>query len=474
MKKKILMTALMLVMALSTAACGKEEAESAVKDKETVVESVEEKDEKEESPKNIFEGIKEKSEEEIAEEKKQDKFWKTMKLDAPVMEDLIVREVTLLDPVTVKVGTPPFNYNVDEIEQKIKEIPYITDNYVLSREKFEQIDEFETYAEGDFHDYKVTEYLHGYLKDEDDDLNDFFIAFNTDYSKYDKIHSVTVYFYTVKEEEMAQEGIASVLKAVYGEEIGHYAAYATTDESNEYNLDAIIESENGTKYGINRQMKEDYDGGIWEIAFYVYVKDPGFSNKIEFYDGDQEPLIHQAKYNMSLLTQGNVSDINLDEFSQMFPEYTGTDMGGEFVRNKLETYDYRESILDDGTIRYSLKLFDINNLLLDYAGYESPYLDVDYTIKEKDGQIDDIDVHFAVEGIGRCWEEMDAARAMNIMKEQVSVWLPGIALNKEETDSQSYRGDFTYLGVPCEYRVGMSVGDRAGSWNIYIKSKTEY
>ena len=142
MKKKILMTALMLVMALSTAACGKEEAKPTEKEKETVAESVEDKSEEEDSSTNIFEGIKEKSEDEIAEEKKQDKFWKTMKLDAPVMEDLIVKEVTLLDPVTVKVGTPSFNYNVDEIEQKIKEIPYITDNYVLSREKFEQIDEF--------------------------------------------------------------------------------------------------------------------------------------------------------------------------------------------------------------------------------------------------------------------------------------------------------------------------------------------
>ena len=474
MKKKILMTALMLVMALSTTACGKEEAESVVEDKETVAESVEEKDEKEESPKNIFEGIKEKSEEEIAEEKKQDKFWKTMKLDAPEMEDAIIKEATLLDPVTVKVATTPFNYNMDDTEQKIREISYIADNYVLSRKKKEIMYEFETYAEGDFHDYEYTDYLNGYLKNEDDEYTDFFIAFNTDFSKYDTVDSATVYFYKVKEEEIAQEAIASVLKAVYGEEIGHYAAYATTDESYGYNLDADIVSANGTKYGINREMEKDEDEGTWKIAFYVYMNDPGFYNQLAFYDGNQEPLVHQAKYSISQLTQGNIGDINLDVFSQMFPEYTSIDMGGEYIRNSLENFEYSESVCDDGTVEYSMNLRELNQRLLDYAGYESPYLDLRYTIREKDGQINYINIDFEGDGIGRCWEEMDAARAMSIMKEQVSLWLPGITLDKEEMDVQGYKGEFTYLGVPCEYQVNMSVGDRAGSWYIYIKTKTEY
>ncbi len=481
MKKKLVIVLLTVAMGVSLIACGG----AAETTNDTKQENVAETSSVTKQESVAVESTKE-SGYETGTTISEDAFWKTREMVQPSLEDVSVRSVSIEDVLTIKIATTPFNFDIDEIEQKLRVNSFITDRFNLSREKRETIYSAESYTEGDFHDYVYTDAINGRLEGEDT-TQDFYVSLTTDYSTYDNVNYASVYINNMPEAADTQENIRMVLKDIFGEEVAEYLVYGPSDPDanarDKYNMEAVIESSGGNKYLLERDLeKNDHNvltsiEGTWKMTFSVRVSEPGFSNLTTFayYDGKKVPMAHSAKYNMSDITEGGVSDINLNNFSQMFPEYTRVDIGSKFIRNDLTMFSYNEEILSDGAIEYCLDITGLVNQLADVPGYQQPKLDVSYTLREKDDALYYVDVSFKGSNIYRHVEEIDNEKLLNSMKEQVSVLMPNIDLSEtvysEGVTSYNIENTFTYMGVTCEYKISFNLNHNNGDWSISIDSK---
>lgn len=405
----------------------------------------------------------------------EDEFWKAKEVTLPTFGDVTVREESVEGLLNVKVGTSPFSYQVDEIKAALQANSFIAEHYELSKAKSERIEAFKTYAEGDFHDYVYNEIING--RNKEDGTIDFRVVFKTDYSNFDNVNYINVYLNDMEQKSDSQEKMFSVLKDVFGEEIADYLTYMAPEEDlpggERYNMTAEACSAGGNCYYLKRKLEKNR-GEIptWTMNFSVECSEIGFYNSFQEYDGNVEPMLHSSKYNMSRLTEGAVSNADLHNFSKLFSEFTNVNVGGTVVRTSLGSVSYSEEVFADGMVEYKLDIYELCSLLQDVEGYKQPELDVYYTIREKDDNIDSLKVEFDVEQVYRHADPLDKQKTLNAMVDQASVLMPSVDLSSvsyvEGTDSYKVEGTYTYMGVECTYNLKFSLNQKDGSWSADI------
>lgn len=492
MKKKLFAALLTMIMATCIAACsGKGDVSTNTESGTAALES-DKKDAGKQSS-----GKKEDSEKE-EQSKKDGVFWETKEVAAPSFSNISVREQEIVEGVSVRITKTPLDFDFHEIETRLRANSFIKDNYKLQTRTREGIDEAESYKEGDFHDYSFSRSICGESLDNTEDkayYGDFSFVITTDYANYDNTYLVSVSFDNIPEESGMQEGIYSVLKDALGEDVAEYLTYQETEKAKNKGLEEYIEYPEKAKYYFQREMKRGSEDGTWNISFVIRVDNAGVLNEFRCYDGGITPMLQNAKYNLSTLTEGSLSNWNLQQFSNDIPEYTGIDMGSAFIRNKLEPIRYTEAVADDGTITYDLFMFGYVHGLTDVPAFNCPGIDVSYSIDERDNAITSLKVCFEGENIGANIDNSDPEafykRVFSIMKEQIALVCP--CLNPDEIDFNKmwdvsdaniidfdnmkevldWKEEFpvTYLGEECECRVTISLSDIYGKWSVTLKSK---
>lgn len=484
MKRKVVSTIGCLVLAFNLSACGGTgEVENTVGEKNSqAVEAVDAKEQ--ESAKADKEtgatGADSKTED------NQNAVWETRMIADPILPEITTEKYMVTEGVEVILGTSPFNYNIEDIKTALNENEFLKEYYNLALERGESFSG-ETYEQGDFFSATVREEVCGDKKNGYQSSYDYYTDFTFSLlhstSRFTNPSSIYVKFYEIEDMPDVQEKVYSVLEDALGQELAEYLVYAKQEEtetSTSYNLERTFESE-GTTYGAKRKVEQDRDGE-WTIQFDLYVENASFEKGFEYCDGGYQPLIENAKYNVSAITNGGISDFDIRNFKYYAPEYMNIYTGGNYSRTVLSLGSYAERRDDDGGRSYDMSVsteqgyYDISSILC-------PEFDVDYTIYEEgDGSISYIDIWCTGTGLyhkllDRTDETAYYKQVTDILKAQVATVVPTVDLSDityENLVANNYemRKETTVevLGVICECEIVISLNNNEWDVNIdYVK-----
>ncbi len=464
MKKKIVTMILFVTMICGMAACGQKEETSLNTEKEDTTVG------------NNVQGETDKDNDRTATtDKENNSLWVTRTVEPPSLGEIFVKDYEIISGVSVKISTSPFDYDFDEIEKKLRANSFIADNYKLETELWEDIQNAQTYNEGDFHDYVFCQSINGESKDNQGGREiyaDFDFTLSTDYAYFDNINAVSVSFKDILlEENGVQENIYSVLRDTLGEEVAEYLVYAQAEDENDMDFSEYVTTEGDSLYYFTRKITEFSDG--CQIEFYMKAVET--QNGFVCVNQGKTPMLQDAKYNLNILTEGNVSGWNIKEFSQDMPEYTSIDVGVEFIRNRLGWTRYSEAVSDDNTSTYELFAFEYEQGLYDVAAYDCPSIEITYTISERDDDITYLNVIFEGES-GAYFDSSDKEafheKVFSILKEQITLLCPCLdpeVLNYEnfqEKNTWSTTIPVTYLGKECECYISIELRKTVAEWKV--------
>lgn len=478
MKKKLIGLMLGMVLALSITACsGEDTTQDGI-----AANSGQQTQKQEAKPdKDTTEEITEPAEV-VEKEVEEEEFWQSKEnLEVPTFGTLAIEDRTALNgSVSYKISDTPFKPDIDAIEETLKNNENVQGVYNISRNKSEDLKEFATFTEGDFYVYSTQESIYGRLEGEEI-ITDLCVIFKTNYSMFNDVSGITLYLGEIPQSNLAQEKVYSIVEDVYGSVIADYLVYSAPngkgpgkDERLDYY--ETITGEDGTRYTLSRNFSKDKSDNPWSCIFYVGIEYPSFStkNRYNYDNGGKEPMYNSAKYTVSDITEGGLSNADFSQFSTMFPEYTGINVGAKFIRNDISKFSYEEEILHNGDVKYSFDLQGLSTLLEGVPGYKQPECDIEYTLKENAEGIYDVRVKFKSESVYRHAENFEAQKAFEAMKEQVAVLMPyvdcGELVYTENKSSYTLKGTHMYLGVECQYDVNFSISSKDGSWNASITS----
>lgn len=418
----------------------------------------------------------------VEKEVEEEAFWLSKEnLPVPAFGPLAVEDRTALDgSVSYKISDTPFKPDIDAIEEALKSNENVKGIYNISRSKSEDLDDFATYTEGDFYVYSTGEFINGRFEDEEI-LTDLCVKFYTDYSMFNDISSISLRLGEVPQTNLAQEKVYSIAEDVYGSVIAEYLVYAAPNANGsgkDERLDfyETITGEDGTRYSLERDFSKYSSDDPWSVRFYVGIEYPSFStqNRYNYDNGGKELMYNSAKYTVSDITEGGLSDADFAQFSTMFPEYTGINVGAKFIRNGMNRFSYEEETLHNGDVQYSFELYELSTLLEDVVKYKQPTCNIEYTLKENTEGIYDVNASFYSDSVYRHAENFEAKKALEAMKEQVAVLMPYVDCSElvytEGNTSYSLEGTHTLLGVECKYSINFSISSNDGSWSGRISS----
>lgn len=409
-------------------------------------------------------------------------FWKTRELEPPSFGEMAVREQVIVEGVSVKIATPPFDYDFEEMEQVIRASSFITDRYNLQRMAQDGIYNAESYQEGDFHDYRLHRSIRGEWKTSTEDIyyNDFVFDTGIDYENYDGINSVYIGFEGIPWEEGLQENIYTLVAEVFGQEPAEYLVYAETEGAKNHGLEEYVKLPSTVCYYFERKMKEGRQDGTWNIEFTMRVDYPGYINEFKCYDGGMATMLENTKYDMSFFSEGNISGWDIEHFSSDMPEYMAIDVGSKYIRNSVDLIVYSESVSDDGVNKYNLFNLEYRQGLEDVPGFECPTVDMEYTVEEREDSIISLRIRFSGANVGQHFNDLNATeladRVLPIMREQISLMCPWVDLEAIGYDQLTEAGSLwvnvpiNCLGLECDCVVSVDMTATAGEWMVDVHS----
>lgn len=479
MKKKILIVLLTLAMGLSMVACSSEGTTE--QEKNVISESVEDSGNKTDNQ----EGTDLKPEEkEVAEEGAQTSFWETRDLVEPTFPALTTHQETVVEGVEVTIATTPFDYDYEAIEAALRANEFVAQNYSLAVEREERISG-NHYKEGDFFSADV-DYTFGGRRKADvmeyrsQYYNDFVVSFMSNTNMYDNPSNVWIRFRDMREENGWQKEMFSVISDVLGEEIAEYLVYAKdTANEVEYNMQKSVEV-NGISYGLKRELDDTLaEEGMWNVTFQLYVENSSIENAFEYHHGSYEALLANAKYNLNQLTNGGISDLQLDNFSSFAPEYMNVLITDQFpyAQTVVDSLTYSESKTEEGML---YKLDGTFKQALENVGLIAcPIFEVDYVIEEKGVELDFAEITFSSEVLYNQFlnSEGDEYRKemLDVMKRQIAVVLPGVDISDITYEVLAAKGGYwstfekkvTVLGVECDCSIKVDLGSK--EWTVKLE-----
>ncbi|MBQ9140176.1 MAG: hypothetical protein IJX63_00090 [Lachnospiraceae bacterium] len=418
----------------------------------------------------------------VEKEVEEEAFWLSKEnLQVPAFGSLAVEDRTALDgSVSYKISDTPFKPDIDAIEEALKNNENVKGIYNMSRSKSEDLDDFATYTEGDFYVYSTREFINGRFEDEEI-LTDLCVRFSTDYSMFNDISSISLSLGEIPQTNLSQEKVYSIAEDVYGSVIAEYLVYSASNANGpgkDERLDfyETITGEDGTRYSLERDFSKYSSDDPWSVRFYVGIEYPSFStqNRYNYDNGGKELMYNSAKYTVSDITEGGLSDADFAQFSTMFPEYTGIDVGAKFIRNGMNRFSYEEETLHNGDVQYSFEMYELSTLLEDVVKYKQPTCNIEYTLKENAEGLYEVKAKFRSESVYRHAENFEAKKALEAMKEQVAVLMPYVDFSElvytEGNTHYILEGTHTLLGVECKYSINFSISSNDGSWSGSITS----
>ena len=487
MKRKLLVSIVLgIMLTLGLAGCG--DREDTHTEAEIQEEEAKESSEKETQQENIGEEVKddENAEPVKIEEKdvEEEEFWKSREnLTIPSFDAVAVEEKVALDgKLPYKLSATPFHYDLDNLEEVLGNNEYINGIYNISRIKTERMDEFETFEEGDFHTCTTEETIIGRVEGEEN-FKYFRFDLTTHHKLFHEPNKVYLKIYGVPQTNLTQNKICDIAEDVFGKEIAEYLVYSPTNAKAPGKDDRLdfygeVKGPDGASYSFRRDLdflsKEDG----WSVAFTVELFSPSFSadGNYPYDDGGKEPLYNSAKYTISDITENGLSNADFNNFSTMWPEYTGVYAGGEFMRNGMSGFDYSEEVLHNGDKVYDFCLWNIKTLLKDVQGYKQPELHIQYTIKENEEGIYDLYKYISSDNVYQHVENRNDEEVLACMIEQASVIMPyadfSQVIYNPEQEVYKVEGTHTLMGIECVYSVKFKLYSDA-SWNANVNEKRE-
>lgn len=469
MKKSIIIASLALV--LSLAGCGQDAAKSpATQPEGTQQESGQSESRQDEASAGT----------EVESQEKLEK-WVTKEMEDPAIPNTAIRMVNIVEGLDIGVGTTPFDYDFAEIEQALRANAYISQNYDL---RIEDREDFrgEAYAEGEFFKCIKTQKITGTRRGEDrarfEEYEDFWFEVKWDFSEYDNISSITMGFKDVEPIPQLQEEMYQILKDTLGEELAEYMVYAYQEEGKHDGMEKYIVTDDGTYYGIKRDVSYSSKDETWDVEFSLFMNYLGVYNKFEYYHGDYVPMVKDAPYNVSALTNGGMEDFDIYNFSTFGAEYANIVNSETYTRTKLTNGVYEEHIADDGEKSYFISIM-ANTQMMDLAVLAAPSITITGEVAEKDGEITYIHVSLsgsdedAFSALFNGSEDVALKKRLAIMKEQMDMVLPGVDLSEvteealEENSGRLYLDTtVTVLGKECECDISVNAD---GRWSLTYK-----
>lgn len=353
--------------------------------------------------------------EEIEIEDPLNRIWRLGEFETPdisiEVEEIVVNEK---DNVKSKIGITKYNYDVKKIKERLSEIPFVKDNYELAYNVYETVQSNpENLSEKS---YKYSETIGAQLKSTADGFYvDFEFIFNGNTNYSDGYDQFQIMFQSLDFKENYQDDIFSIMANVFPKEIAEYLVYANDKdgeipkdfEPDVKNLYDCMQDDN-FEYTFSREISEDC------IIFEFGVTGIKNSDNYLFYCGNYEPKLDNMKYQpqeffKDSLGGNDVSNNPTQVFDKLFQvetnKYEKTRLGyfdEERVLNQLEdsqkyedeikfySYSRSYSVEDNGAESYFYSIDADTILKDDVKKLNTPTVYVDYTVKEKEGVIDDV------------------------------------------------------------------------------------
>ena len=452
MKRKVLSLLLVVTMMLTLVSCGnnsaKPDMDSSVTDSEISVNEGEEGSAEVSNARSEYENR-------IADKwVPEDEFWIfDENVKAPEFAAVEVTEFEPYEDVTCKLSSTPFaKYDINSIYNKIATNEFIhtvyPDEFRLTES--ESMNHFDTYTEGNFYEYTRRNFIRG---NNNELRSKFSCEFVTDYKYFNGISSIYISLDGVPQNQNAQKGIYELILSIFDDEtIAKYLVYAptTSDNTNQkYEIINNIKGEDDTTYAICREFKQRET--YWDIDFDIICY-PSFNtrNLYTYYQPEEGTLYESSDCKLTDVIEGTLSDIDLDNYTTMFPEFANVFTGNKYKnKNDLRTglFDYSKTIYADGSINYSTSLSNLGFLSEvpedNYGVWYNPELDIDYNITYKDNDIIDFNINVSHDynyyNVDATEEQLKACA-----ESQVRTIAPNADLSKRTSEG-------IWLGKPCEF-----------------------
>lgn len=484
MKNKILCLLCGMMLAVGLTACGDKNTTEVMKESTNSKATQENTQEGEEQP------VKEPESKEP--EVKLDKdgnidYWIVKKMEPPEIPTITnVREVSIRDGVTVKIGMTPIDYDFQEIEHTLRNNDFLKENYDLAVERDEYFDTFSD-EYGDFWSCYFTDYVKGSYKGTRDNgaglMQDFYYSIGRDTESYDNYSSVEVVFKKVKVTEDLQEQIYGILKDTLGQKIGEFMVYGGAKDDDYDDYEILIEAkdeekEQIDKYYIQREVDIDLKEMTADISFIYKVANPHYYNRFWYYDGDYVSRLSESPYNMSAITNGGLSDFNMEEFKEYASEYMNIVGDKDYIQTYLSIPWYDERTDDWGGKRYKFwGLFRQGYSIYNDFNKDEPALSVQYVIYELNDDIHTIDLEFSGEVPDFTTENKEdesyKRQVLDIMRQQMAMVVPGVDVSRityeniqnAKNASVKIEVPYTLLGKECKCAI---IVDDYEEWEVDI------
>ena len=459
MKKKLVATMLIATMALSMVACAGEKDET----------SVSKVQEQQEASASESSEVTEQSE---AAEK--GSVWETRDMEALVLEDVAIEAVPGNGEETGNKVRTPFNYDVAQIKDSLNNNAYISERYLLAQQTYENGKGKSDRLTG--RSYTRRDCIVGADKATATDTQKYFqdyeVTFVRDVWGYENYNEIRMSF-TADVTSNFQADMESVVKTVYGEELGEYLVYAKDSDgmasgsklNQEISMEELIDAGAAT-YRVGRYMGEESDGEMF-VSFYINVAD--VETRLGYVDESYERVLDTLAYKPEDVISPMFAAADLHNQDRFAADYAAPlPIAYEYTDDS----GYVASVLtaDNGVKKTS---FSIDFNPLGDSGNKGADHHINYSVSENANGIFHVSLEFRGEpgkkGYVEGSDEEKYDKLWDIVNQLIGSVFPDMGIEpmtyattqEEKTSTGSIRREveYTVCGMPVKGTVSYGIDD---------------
>lgn len=286
-------------------------------------------------------------------ESETDEQWIVRDVAKPVMEDLIVEEKLLADMISFNIAKTPFDINLDEVIQSVKNLDYVKENYTdFAHSKSDVMFPKHFTDIGCYFGYSISESYGANFKNKENQkvwnyYQDLSIIVDSYTYEYSNPCEIRIIFNGIPElTPQFQENVYMIAKEVFGES-AEFLVYGKDQDGKKLNghgLEDIelsdcsdyVDFDKDAVYAFARQF-DYYDDTGYTLTLSVYVyQNPYAEITKDYYAGNHEPLYNTLPHNLTTLLSSDFGETDIFNYNKM---------GDKYFKSMPNEYDYEFSNL---------------------------------------------------------------------------------------------------------------------------------